>query len=124
MRATKVATTLGLLLASTTSVAVEAMFTDQQICRAAIATIMHKDVSIVSASGTGVIFVSYSSDGPKKFKCRLEGPPVMWGNADGRWRNHSLDEKVMWEAIGDTLVIRQPWSDGSLTEDEFNKNQL
>ena len=124
MRAIRTATILGLLLASATGVADEATFTEQQICRAAIATIMHKDVSIVSASGEGVIAVSYRSDSLQKFKCRLEGARVMWGSADGRWRNHSLDEKVMWEAIGDTLVIRQPWSDGSLTEDEFSKDQL
>ena len=114
----------GLLLVSAPSIADEATFTDHQICRAAIATIMHKDVSITSASGEEVISVSYRSEYLKKFKCRLQGSRVMWGAADGRWRDHPMDEKVMWEAKGEKLIIRQPWSDGSVSEDEFDRDQL
>ena len=124
MRIIGIATMIGFLLAYEAGLADDATFSDQHICRAAIAAIMHKDVSIVSASGSGVIAVSYGSDGLRKFKCRIEGSRVLWGNADGRWRDHSLDEKIMWEAKGNTLVIRQPWSDGSVSEDAFDKDQL
>ena len=113
-----------LMIAVATAFGDDRSFTNQQICRAAIATIMHKDVGIVSASGEGTISVTYSSNGRKTFKCRIEGQRVMWGNADGRWRNHPMDEKVMWETEGNTLVIRQPWSDGSVSEDKFTRDQL
>jgi hypothetical protein len=112
------------LLLTATVAADEVTFTEQQVCRAAIATIMHKDIGIVSAAGEGTISVTYNSGGLKKFKCRIEGSSVMWGSADGRWRNQAYDEKVMWEAAGDTLVIRQPWSDGSVSTDKFTRDQF
>ena len=102
----------------------EGTYSDQQICRTAIATIMHKDVGIVSASGKGVIAVKYTSSGVKDYKCRIDGQRVMWGNADGIWRDRALDEKVMWKVVGEMPVIRQPWSDGSVSEDEFTKDQF
>jgi hypothetical protein len=124
MYTSKIVGILCFVIASTNVSADDSKFCDQQICRAAIATVMYKDVGIVTASGDGVIAVTYRSDSLKTFKCRIDGQRLMWGNADGRCRDHAMDEKVMWEMRGDILVIRQPWSDGSVSEDEFGADRL
>jgi hypothetical protein len=38
-------------------------------------------------------------------KCRIEGSRVAWGNRDGRWRDHSLDEVVEYTTTPGYVTI-------------------
>lgn len=43
--------------------------------------------------------------GVSKFKCRLKGDQVMWGNADGRWRDKDYDAKVTFHQVSAIQVV-------------------
>lgn len=45
---------------------------------------------------------------------------VMWGNLDGRWRNHNLDEKIFFEDKNGNLKIIQKFSDDSESVNEYS----
>lgn len=109
--------------------AVGTQLTQEQVCKAAIATIMGRDPGIVRGyyEEGGVTYLAYQrpDDGKLwKYKCRLDGRTVLWGMADGRWRNHSLDGTVSFERAAQSLVIRQQHSDGSGNSRSFSLGAL
>jgi len=68
-----------------------------------------------------IIYVSYkrSSDGTIwRFKCKLEGGLVTWGNADGRWRT---EDYISYTSNNTIVTITEMHSDGSKTVKKFPK---
>ena len=92
---------------------------DNRVCIAAIASVMNRDPSTMTTQRTaeGIVLVSYRRpDGDSfTYKCRVEGSRVLWGNPDGRWRDHPMDSKVTYRESGDTVSITETWPDGSTT---------
>lgn len=106
-----------------------APFTREQICRAAIATLMGQRPTIVKVTGgyADVVNVVYARPGDgKKWanRCRLEGSRVMWASDPGRWRTDPLDEVVTFGVSGDTLTIRQRYSDGSEAAATYSPDEI
>jgi len=79
----------------------------EDICKASIATIMGRDLSIMKTDSIqgDVVYLSYirSNDGTRwSYKCKLDGNKIIWGNADGRWRTEEL---ITFTVSGDTVTI-------------------
>jgi hypothetical protein len=110
-----------------------APFTEAQVCRAAIASMMGHSPSIVKArpGPIGEFSLSYRrpSDGSEwENKCRLSGDRVHWGTKDGRWRLHPADSKLHFAITGSgssaKLTITEAYLDGSKSVDSYTLAQV
>ena len=99
-----------------------ALADDGQVCKATIAALMNRDPSIIdSQSAGGKVLLSYQrSDGDTfAYKCRVDGSRVFWGNADGRWRDHSMDSTITYAQSGNRITINEKGPDGSSIQKTF-----
>ena len=99
-------------------------FTHSEIAKFTIASIMSKNPNTLKVKKANDDYiVSYNLDG-KLYSYKVQimqfKNQVMWGNIDGRWRNHNMDEKVFFEENGDKLNIIQKFSDSSQSIDEYS----
>jgi hypothetical protein len=99
-------------------------FTDTQICKAGIATVMGREPKIMTIDRvqTEVIYLSYiRQDDQSKwvFKCKLDGNQIVWGNDDGRWRDNAADSAVRFYVSGKVISIAETFGDGSVTRNSF-----
>lgn len=104
-------------------------FSNPEICKAGVSQVMGRNPSIVKIDSVlgNITHLSYFSpnDGSQwKFKCRVDGNQVLWGNLDGRWRTHSKDSRVTFAIHSGTLTVREIYSDGSVATKSFSKAQL
>lgn len=104
-------------------------FTDAQICIAAIALTMSKDVSIATADAAkgGVSHLSYvrKSDGKKwEYRCKLDGNKVIWGTKTGRWRTEAYDAKLTFSVKGRKVDILETHDDGSTRNKTYDASEL
>lgn len=80
----------------------------KSICKAAVATVMGRPASIISATekAGGEVALSYTraDDGSVwKYKCKLDGDRVVWATEGGRWRTHP-DDGVVRYTIGASFL--------------------
>lgn len=109
-------------------------FSEESICRAVIATLMHKNVrSIVCSGHSGNEYsLEYIREEDRtlwKNACKIEGNSVIWSycgsttepDFKGRWRTDPQDEKVTYkiETESLSLIIYVQYPDGSVTEKKF-----
>ena len=95
-----------------------------KICKAAIGAMMNRDPAIISVDSEidGTTFLSYirQTDNTRwNQKCKLSGKFVMWGTATGRWRDNPADERISYEITSSSVVIRQQFSDGGITQKSY-----
>lgn len=98
---------LMLLMAAQPAISSARTISQEDICKASIATIMGRDPSIMKIDTIqgDVVYLSYirSNDETRwSYKCKLDGSKVIWGNAEGRWRTEEL---VTFTVSGDTVTI-------------------
>ena len=93
------------------------------IAKFAIAALMGRPASTVKVSNKGDTYlVSYirGNDGQHfSYKIRFAGNEIQWGNADGRWRMQSTDEKLSYTVKNNVLSIQINYSDGSKDAQTF-----
>ena len=103
----------------------EPKFSGNEIAKFTIVTIMDQKPQIINVKEKeGIYIVSYKQpeDGKKyEYKIKINGNRIVWGNADGRWRDTSYDEKLTYRENNDKLIIIQTFSDGSKSEKEFSE---
>jgi len=100
------------------------------ICRAAVAAIMGRDIKIMKLDQVhaGIAQVSYTrpSDHTQwKNQCRVEQDRVIWrtidafgpGSGPGPWRSRPEDEVIRFSIDGSRITIIQEFSDGSTSSD-------
>lgn len=128
--------TVVLLISISSGVAGEVgNFSKEQVCKAAVATMMGRDPKIVKVKKTkdGIVYLSYRRPDDGKlwaYRCKLEGDKVIWAsdNPDslGRWRTHPADERINYRTLqgGTLLRIEERYGDGSSTSKEFSLKQL
>ncbi len=114
---------------SPTTKSSESGFTDAQVCKAAIATIMGRPVSgMDSATGSGGIAgVSYirSQDKQKfEYQCKVASPNVVWrtkiDGSWGRWRDHPDDGKITFKMSDGILSIAESYGGSDATVKSFS----
>ena len=120
---------IAILLYSITASQAATSFSDEQICKAGIATLMGRSPTIIKTTGKegNVVFFHYvrPTDGSKwSYRCKVEGIRIIWASDTGRWRTHSDDERITYRASGDTLEIIQTFTDGSSVNKQFTRQQL
>lgn len=100
-------------------------FTEADVAKFVMSSVMSQPSKIISVKKDGDIYVvSYTrrSDGQRfVYKVKIEGFGAVWGNIDGRWRDSAEDEMIVFVEEGKKLKIIQRFSDGSTIEKEFSK---
>ena len=96
-----------LLIATQPVISSARTVSDENICKASIATIMGRNPSIMKIDNiqSNVVYLSYirSNDRTRfSYKCKLEGSKIVWGNADGRWRTEDL---ITFTVSGNTVTV-------------------
>lgn len=116
-------------LAASSVGASDSTFTEAQICKAGIGTLMGRDPKIIKVTkqDKGIVYLYYvrRDDGTKwSYRCKIEGSKVIWASDTGRWRTHPLDERISYRTNGKSLEIIQNYSDGSSTKENFKPSKI
>lgn len=82
----------------------------RQVCKATIGALFGRNPAIIKIDRIEgyEVYLSYRrpDDGTRwSYKCILEGRRVMWGGADGRWRNDPADEIVEYTTTPQEVII-------------------
>lgn len=95
----------------------------EKISKFAISSLMFQDPQNMSVRTDNENFiVSYNKDSKVySYKIKFIQNQIMWGNADGRWRDNDLDEKLFYKEVNDKLHIIMQFSDGSNSTKEYHK---
>lgn len=105
-------------------------FSESEVCRAAISTIMGHPVNKVRVekiARDGVVFLFYIRTEDRtiwSFKCFTEKNVVTWGTADGRWRVDPFDSTVTFFASDEVLTVTEDYGDGSVKKENFTMTEL
>ena len=104
-------------------------FTEQQICKAVISSIMGREPSIIRIDSVqeNTSYLSYnrpSDDSHWKYRCTLKGNKAIWATDTGRWHTHQDDSVITFSVIVDELNIFEKYSDGSSDVDKYTLDQL
>ena len=106
-------------------------FTEREICRAGIATIMSKNVGIVAFDGkSGSSYkLHYIRDSDRSrwdFRCYLDGNTLIWATEGGPWRTRGGDAPVNWRVSvpDDRLTITESYADGSATVRSYSLSEV
>jgi hypothetical protein len=106
-----------ILPAKSTNAADKSDFSKELICKAGISVVMGNDseeVSIYIRSEDKYFF--YVREGDKDeyiYKCKVEGPRIVWGDFNGPWRDTSSDSKITFNVDEGILAVKEVYSDGS-----------
>jgi hypothetical protein len=99
-------------------------FSEEQICRAAVAVLHAVEPSEIKIDGQNELQVVLSYVRPDdqtvwRTKCKTSSEKIIWGNLDGRWRTHVLDEKLSYFVVGSEITIFTAYTDGTKSENRF-----
>lgn len=106
---------------------------DDQICRAAIATIFNKKVETVTIerlqrfSGQNIAYISFEpeeGDKTTRFKCYVGGKQIIWATETGAYRNTDIDSVIDYEVKGNVLTVRETHKNGSIYRQAFDIKKL
>ncbi len=103
--------------------------TDDQICRAAIATIFNKKVETVSIGRhqKNIFYISFApeeGDKTTRFKCYLNGKEIVWATETGSYRNTDIDSVIDYETKDNVLTVRETHKNGSVYRQAFDIKKL
>lgn len=101
-------------------------FSNENICRATIATTLHKNLSSIDldkqVGGITYLYHIRNSDGSRwEYKCKISKNNILWGMADGRWRDGKYDEPMSFTISNGKLNIVKTYDDNSMLENRYNK---
>jgi len=104
-------------------------FSVEQICKAAIGTLMGQDPKIIKILkiDSGVIDLNYirPADGTKwSYRCKLDGNKVIWAADKGRWRVGPDDEVITYGFVSGGIEVVDTYSDGSSSKETYTAMQL
>ena len=102
---------------------VSSKYSFEEISKFAISSLMFQDPQNITvvANGNNLI-VSYIKDSKTySYKIKFNQNQIMWGNADGRWRDDDLDEKLYYKEVDDKIEIIIKFSDGSNDTKQYHK---
>jgi len=106
-----------ILPAKSTNAADKPDFSKELICKAGISVVMGNDseeVSIYIRSEDKYFFYVRESDKDEYiYKCKVEGPRIVWGDFNGPWRDTSSDSKITFNVDDGILAVKEVYSDGS-----------
>ena len=106
-----------ILRAKSTNAADQSDFSKELICKAGISVVMGNDseeVSIYIRSEDKYFFYVRENDKDEYiYKCKVEGPRIVWGDFNGPWRDTSSDSKITFNVDDGILAVKEVYSDGS-----------
>lgn len=105
------------------------VFSEREICKGVISVVMGRPPEIMTTQArSDDVLVSYvrESDNTKwRAKCTASVGEAVWGNADGRWRDHSMDPQISFglSPNGD-LIVSEIYVDGSERTKTFSAKEI
>lgn len=102
-------------------------FTDGEVCRAGVSTIMGKPLSIVSVRWASdhyrLSYIRRVDNTRWNLRCEVRRGKVIWASETGPWRTRPGDAPVYWRVneSGNVLTIREVYDDGSVTSKTYAK---
>lgn len=104
-------------------------FSDAEICRASVATALHKDPSIFNVDDVNgkLVYVSYHEQDNWKhdiYRCKIEGTKAIWATEKGHWKTSSKDAQLTFAANEDKLTIVDTSADGQQINKHYKLEQL
>ena len=100
-------------------------FTEKDVAKYIISTIMDQSPSIMKSRKSGSAYSVWyirPDDGKKfEYEVRINQPNAVWRTADGRWRDGQYDEKITFSEQGNSLVVTQIFSDGSQNSKQYSR---
>jgi hypothetical protein len=105
------------------------VFSEQEICKGVISLVMGRPPEIMTTQArSDDVLVSYvrDSDNTKwRAKCTASVGKAVWGNADGRWRDHSMDPQISFGlAPNGELIVSEIYGDGSERTKTFSAKEI
>jgi hypothetical protein len=105
------------------------VFSEQEICKGVISVVMGRAPEIMTTeTWNGDVLVSYvreSDNTTWRAKCSASLGEAVWGNADGRWRNHSMDPQIEIGLTADgNLSVSETYVDGSERTKTFSAREI
>lgn len=87
-------------------------YSDEEICRAAISSLLNQELEETKARVLRddiyrLSYVRKSDNALWETQCRIEGNQVNWGTLGSRWRNHELDTAIHFKVSDDKLTIQE-----------------
>ncbi|MHB1077212.1 hypothetical protein, partial [Thiobacillus sp.] len=100
------------LLGIGNTLAASPTFSEEQICKAGIASIMGRSPATMRTTkkDQGIVYFYYvrKNDGAKwSYRCKLDGARIIWASDTGRWRNDPRDEVISYRVNDGSLEIIQ-----------------
>jgi len=103
------------------------IFSKEDIARFAISSIMgqpSKTIKVKDENGLFILYYIRKSDSKKfEYKIKIDQDKILLANLNGRWRDKEYDEKISFEENGQTIKIKQTFSDNSVDIKEFKKGE-
>lgn len=104
-------------------------FSNSQICKAGIATMMGRDPKIMRITRVqdGIIYLSYTRQDDGKdwaYRCKIEGDKVIWSSDTGRWMTNSMDSQITFSLSGNMLKVMERLSGDLVGEESFSLDQI
>jgi opacity protein-like surface antigen len=105
-------------------------FNRNQICRAAIATIMSRSPNIIKIEGTGddgviyLWYVRWNDQTRWDYKCKVEGERILWGALQGRWQTEPRDAVVTYAVKDGLLEIEEKRATGHTRTRHYTRKQF
>ncbi|MCP4957435.1 MAG: hypothetical protein GY919_17865 [Photobacterium aquimaris] len=101
-------------------------FSNENICRATIATTLHKKLSSIEVDKKvrDITYLYYirKNDGSRwEYKCKVLKKDILWGMADGRWRDGKYDDPMSFTISNGKLNIAKTYYDNSILENSYSK---
>jgi hypothetical protein len=104
-------------------------FSNSQICKAGIATMMGRDPKImrIIRNQEGIVYLSYTRQDDGKdwaYRCKIEGNKIIWSSDTGRWMTNSMDSQITFSVSGNMLKVIERLSGDLVGEESFILGQL
>ena len=104
-------------------------FSNSQICKAGIATMMGRDPKImrIARIQEGIVYLSYTRQDDGKdwaYRCKIEGDKVIWSSDTGRWMTNSMDSQITFSLNDNMLKVTERLSGDLVGEESFSLDQI
>jgi len=113
---------------SDTSVSVR----DEQVCKAAIATMFRKSPSTINVENSSspyvLSYVRKPDNSTWKYRCKVQGNEIIWAGwingSWGRWRDDQNDAEVTYKVDGDQIQISEQYPGSSASTKSYDISSL
>jgi hypothetical protein len=104
-------------------------FSNDQICKAALAAIIGRDPDSVKVDKQqdNIVYLHYIKQNDQSrvdYRCKLKGTTVVWAKGDEPWHEDPADGETKFKVAGGKLVFDQKFADGSTSKQSYSAGEI